>query len=253
MDLEACKPLLLSEEKAALLVDGGFILFLPLLDAANVASDLLHGQLVEVKQGLYQDSDLLEWLRDDVKKYRHYLCLGDLATKDDDAIGEAGDAPGEVIDGFPILEVDSNELFHELFCILTHPLDTNSVRLDRLPRRLSSVLHGEGGQHLLQHRSKYGGECQLVLSVLDDVLLLWLDGVPQALHLHIHPHQQRPFVVVGSCQHWVLHRPQRLLDHSFYHDTSVVIMASASRWWRWRHHSSVAVRWSSRTGLGGPP
>jgi hypothetical protein len=66
VDIEACEPLLLYEEKTALLVDGCLSLFLPLLDIAKVADDLLHSQVVEVKQSLYQNSDLLEWLRGDM-------------------------------------------------------------------------------------------------------------------------------------------------------------------------------------------
>jgi hypothetical protein len=66
VDIEACEPLLLYEEKMSLLVDGCLSLFLPLLDIAKVADDLLHSQVVEVKQSLYQNSDLLEWLRGDM-------------------------------------------------------------------------------------------------------------------------------------------------------------------------------------------
>jgi hypothetical protein len=143
MDLEMCEPLL-SEEKPALVVDGGLAL-LPLLDVVKVAGDLLHGQVVEVKQGLYQNSDLLERLGDDMLDLLDNIRLDDLATKDGDVVGEPGDAHGEVVDAFSILEADFNKPFHEFFCVgFAHPLDTNSARFDHLPCQLSSALGGKG-------------------------------------------------------------------------------------------------------------
>jgi hypothetical protein len=108
VDLEMCEPLLLSEEKPALVVDGGLALLLPLLDVVKVVGDLLHGQVVEVKQGLYQNSDLLERLGDDMLDLLDNIRLDDLATKDGDVVGELSDAHGEVVDAFSILEADFN-------------------------------------------------------------------------------------------------------------------------------------------------
>ena len=45
------------------------------------------------------------------------------------------------------------------------------------------VLGGERRKHVRRHSPQYGGECQLILSVLDHFSFFWLDGVPQTLRL----------------------------------------------------------------------
>jgi hypothetical protein len=77
------------------------------------------------------------------------------------------------------LEANLDKLLPELFRVgLLHPLHTDQARLDHLPGRLSSALGGKRRKHLRWHNSKYGGQCEPILSIFDDVFLLRLDDVP---------------------------------------------------------------------------
>jgi hypothetical protein len=83
-------------------VGGGVLL--SLLDVAQMPGDLLHHEILQIKQGLDRHCDLFEWLGGNVQHLLHDFSLADPTVEDGDVVGEARGAHGEIINTLSFLE-----------------------------------------------------------------------------------------------------------------------------------------------------
>lgn len=82
-----------------------------------------------------------------------------------------------------------------------------------------------------------GCHCQTVVTVLDDIALLLLERVPNALRLHIDLHQHRPLLIVGAGQGGELDGGANLFggppDDDFGGAATMARVGESEGWW-WR-------------------
>lgn len=82
-------------------------------------------------------------------------------------------------------------------------MNADANGLDGFPHRASGTLARERAEHLRWDGAEDGRQRKTIFLVLDLVAVLRLDGVLQALGLHVHRHQQCPLLVVGAREHGV--------------------------------------------------
>lgn len=115
-----------------------------LLSISEPAGDLLERELIEVKQRLNGQSDMLEMIWNRVKEFFNHLSFFKMDSKRGEVGDESVEAQREFLDGLPVLEL------HRIILLLQHlrlrladTIDANSHRLDRVPRLLGRGLDGE--------------------------------------------------------------------------------------------------------------
>lgn len=170
-----------------------------MLDGSQAPDDLLDGDRVQIKQCFNGNCYLRQMVGDDLQHLADDVDVGDVVAEDTQVVGEASDADGEVLGRLGVLPDQRGDVSPELLGIgLTYTLDTNAYGLHCVPRRLRRTLALERCKHLGRNGTQDRRHRQTVVAVLDDVVFRRLDGVPNALGLHVHLHQHGPLLIVGA-------------------------------------------------------
>lgn len=141
-------------------------------------------------------------------------------------VDDAGEPKRKVVNCLAVTEDDALEITAQLLRVrLVHPAGAHLLRGDRVPCSLGILLFPDSDEHVRWQTTQDGDHGAALLMV---GRIPGGDGLPPAMGLEVHLHQQRPLRVVGVCQHREGAAGGRLLHH-LLHDQFTALEAGPAR------------------------